>query len=50
MQRTVTVRLGFSFVIGCWVCTLDREDRVSGETSVMVLHSSLRDTVVASMV
>jgi hypothetical protein len=36
----VTVRLSLNFIIGCWGYTLDREDRVSGETSVAVLYSS----------
>jgi hypothetical protein len=34
--QTVTVRLRFNFIIGCWAYTLDREDRVSGEMSVTV--------------
>jgi hypothetical protein len=37
---SVTVRLSLNFIIGCWGYTLDREDRVSGETSVTILHSS----------
>jgi hypothetical protein len=33
-------RLSLNFLIGCWGYTVDREDRVSGEASVTVLHSS----------
>jgi hypothetical protein len=39
-ETTVTVRLSLNLFIGCWGYTLDREDKVSGETSVMILLSS----------
>jgi hypothetical protein len=35
-MRIVTVKLSLNFIIGCWGYTLDREDRVSGKTSVTV--------------
>jgi hypothetical protein len=32
----VTVILSLNFIIGCWGYTLDREERVGGETSVAI--------------
>jgi hypothetical protein len=40
IKNTVTVKLSVDFILGVKIYTLDREDRVSGETSVTVLHSS----------
>jgi hypothetical protein len=36
----VNFRLGLNFNIEFWGYTLDREDKVSGEISVTILHSS----------
>jgi hypothetical protein len=38
--KIVNVRLSLNFIIGCWGYTIDREDKVSGETSVTILHNS----------
>jgi hypothetical protein len=36
----VTVRLSLNFILGVKIDTVNREDRVSGEMSVTILHSS----------
>jgi hypothetical protein len=41
-HHIVTVRMSLNFIVGCWGYTCDREDRVSGERSVTILHSSYK--------
>jgi hypothetical protein len=38
--KVVTVRMSLNFSIGWWGYTLDRENKLGGETCVTVLHSS----------